>query len=507
MTLARTRSVTLAGVDGHLVDVEAHLADGLPGLSIIGLPDAVLQEARDRVRSAVTNSGQSWPSRRITIALSPAALPKHGALLDTALAVAVLAAAGVVPAEPLAGVVLLGELALDGRLRSTFGVLPAVLAAARGGVHRVVVPGPNAAEAALVPDIDVRGATRLADLIGFLRGESDELVVGRPGAAGAPAAHPDLAEVVGQETGRRAVEIAAAGGHHLFLVGPPGAGKTMLAERMPGILPPLDDAAALEVTAIHSVSGLIGAGAPLVRQPPYQSPHHTASMAALVGGGSGIAGPGVISRAHRGVLFLDEAPEFARGVLDALRQPLERGEIVIARSGGQVSFPARVQLVLAANPCPCASPSGEDDCVCTPTARRRYLGRLSGPLLDRIDLHCWLMPVSAADLLGDTRVAESTETVAERVAAARAAAALRLAGTRWQTNAEVPGAALRSRWRLPSRVTALADEALGSGWLGARGYDRVLRLAWSISDLAGRTTPTADDVAEAVGWRARGAGT
>ncbi|HVQ91969.1 MAG TPA: YifB family Mg chelatase-like AAA ATPase [Mycobacteriales bacterium] len=503
MALARTRSVTLTGVDGHLVEVEVDLADGLPGLTMVGLPDAVLHEARDRIRSAVTNSGEAWPARRITIALSPAALPKRGSLLDTALAVAVLAAAGAVPADPLAAVVLLGELALDGRLRPTAGMLPAVLAAARGGVRRVVVPEPNAPEAALVPDVDVRGAERLADLIAFLRGEADRLVVGRPGAASARTSHQDLADVAGQAAGRRAVEVAAAGGHHLFLAGPPGAGKTMLAERLPGILPPLDDAPALEVTAVHSIAGLIGAGAPLVRQPPYQAPHHTASMAALVGGGSRIAGPGAISLAHRGVLFLDEAPEFARGVLDAMRQPLERGEVVIARSGGQVRFPARFQLVLAANPCPCASPGGDVDCACTPMARRRYLSRLSGPLLDRIDLHVWLLPVTAADLLGDSLAAESSEIVAKRVVEARHAAAERLAGTAWRANAEVPGTALRSRWRLPSRVTALADEALHGGWLGARGYDRVLRIAWSLSDLGGRTSPDADDIAEAVGLRSR----
>jgi magnesium chelatase family protein len=495
--------VTLTGVDGHLVEVEVDLADGLPGLTIVGLPDAVLHEARDRIRSAVTNSGEAWPARRITIALSPASLPKHGSLLDAALAAAVLAAAGAVPADPLTTVVLLGELALDGRLRPTAGMLPAVLAAARGGVRRVVVPEPNAPEAALVPDVDVRGAARLADLVAFLRGETSRLVVGRPGPASARASHEDLADVVGQAAGRRAVEVAAAGGHHLFLAGPPGAGKTMLAERLPGILPPLDDAAALEVTAVHSIAGRIGAGAPLIRQPPYQAPHHTASMAALVGGGSRVAGPGAISLAHRGVLFLDEAPEFARGVLDAMRQPLERGEVVIARSGGQVRFPTRFQLVLAANPCPCASPGGDSECACTPMARRRYLSRLSGPLLDRIDLHVWLLPVTAADLLDDSPAAESSEIVAKRVSGARDAAAERLAGTAWRTNAEVPGTALRTRWRMPSRVTAAADEALHGGWLGARGYDRVLRIAWSLSDLAGRTSPDAGDVAEAVGLRSR----
>ena len=401
MALARALSVALLGVEGQIVDVEADLADGLPGLTMIGLPDAALHEARDRIRAAIVNSGESWPSRRITLALLPATLPKRGSLFDVALAVAVLAAAGAVPVEPLGGVVLLGELGLDGRLRPTRGVLPAVLTAARDGVRRVVVPQPNAGEAALVPDVDVRGAERLADLLAFLRGDRGRTVVGQPSAVAEDSPVEDLCDVVGQAVGRRAMEVAAAGGHHAFLGGPPGAGKTMLAERLPGLLPPLGDAEALEVTAVHSVAGTLPAGAPLLRRPPYQAPHHTASMAALVGGGSNLARPGVVSLAHQGILFLDEAPEFGVGVLDALRQPLESGKIVIARSGGVVRYPARFQLLLAANPCPCATPAGDDGCTCTPGTRRRYLGRLSGPLLDRIDLHVWMTPVTPSDLLGE----------------------------------------------------------------------------------------------------------
>ncbi len=504
MALARALSVALLGVDGQIVDVEADLADGLPGLTIIGLPDAVLQEARDRIRAAIVNSGETWPSRRITLALLPATLPKRGSLFDVALAVAVLAAAGTVPAEPLGGVVLLGELGLDGRLRPTRGVLPAVLTAARDGVRRAVVPQSNAGEAALVPDVDVRGAARLTDLLAFLRGDRGRTVVGRPCEVPDPPPTDDLSDVVGQAVGRRAMEVAAAGGHHVFLGGPPGAGKTMLAERLPGLLPPLADPAALEVTAVHSVAGTLPPDAPLLRRPPYQAPHHTASMAALVGGGSTLARPGSISLAHRGVLFLDEAPEFAVGVLDALRQPLENGQVFIARSGGVARYPARFQLVLAANPCPCASPAADGGCTCSPAARRRYLGRLSGPLLDRIDLHVWVAPVTPADLLDDQPgVVETSETVAKRVLDARAAAAQRLRSTGWQTNSEVPGTVLRSRWRLPRAATTLADDALDCGWLSARGYDRVAKVAWTLADLAGRTSPGRAEVDEAVGLRSR----
>jgi magnesium chelatase family protein len=503
MALARALSVALLGVEGQVVDVEADLADGLPGLTMIGLPDTVLHEARDRIRAAIVNSGESWPSRRITLALLPAALPKRGSLFDVALAVAVLAAAGAVPTGPLDGVVLLGELGLDGRLRPTRGILPAVLTAARDGVRRVVVPEPNAGEAALIPDMDVRGAERLADLLAFLRGDPARTVAGRPCEVPDDPPVDDLADVVGQALGRRAMEVAAAGRHHVFLGGPPGAGKTMLAERLPGLLPPLTDPEALEVAAVHSVAGTLPPGAPLLRRPPYQAPHHTASMAALVGGGSTLARPGAASLAHRGVLFLDEAPEFGVGVLDALRQPLESGEMFIARSGGVVRYPARFQLVLASNPCPCASPARDHGCTCSPAARRRYLGRLSGPLLDRIDLHVWVTPVTPGELLGDPLESETTEAVAKRVLDARAAAAERLADTSWRTNSEVPGTVLRTRWRLPRPATILADDALDCGWLSARGYDRVLRVAWTLADLAGLACPGRAEVDEAVGLRSR----
>jgi magnesium chelatase family protein len=311
----------------------------------------------------------------------------------------------------------------------------------------------------------------------------------------------DLADVVGQEVGRRAVEVAAAGGHHVALFGPPGAGKTMLAERLPSILPQLDEAAAVEVTAVHSVAGLLAPGAGLVQRPPYQAPHHTATVASLVGGGSVLAKPGAISLAHHGVLFLDESPEFSPGALDALRQPMERGEVVLARTGGVIRYPARVQLVLASNPCPCASAAGDRACICTPVARRRYLGRLSGPLLDRIDLRVTLLPVASAALHAGLDRPEPSAVVAERVATARAASAERWGHLGWTSNASAPGPALRSGWRLPRRVTVAAAQAVDHGELSARGFDRVLRVAWTLADLAGRAEPDQGDINEALELR------
>lgn len=511
MALARTHSVALVAVEGHLVEIEADIASGLPATILVGLPDTALREARDRIRAAIVNSGWPWPKTKITIGLSPANLPKRGSGFDLAIAVAVLAAdEAVVPLAAGEGMVFLAELGLDGRLRPVPGVLPAVAAALAGGIRTVVVAAENYAEAALVPGVRVVAAQSLVQVVIWLRGGPSPVVTPPPGPAlpGGPVQPPardparnkDLSEVLGQSLARMAVEICAAGGHNLSLLGSPGAGKTMLAERLPTILPDLEPAAALEVTSIHSVAGALPAGAGLITRPPFRAPHHTASKAAIVGGGSGILRPGAASLAHRGVLFLDEAPEFNRDVLDALRQPLESGEIAVARATMQATFPARFTLVLAANPCPCANAtSGGAGCGCSPAARRRYLARLSGPLLDRVDVKVQLEPVNRHDMLYDRKFAESSDVVAKRVAAARERAARRLSGTPWRLNAEIPGAELRRTFAPARSALRSLDRAMELGQVSARGADKVVRVAWSVTDLAGRPRPGAAEVDTAIG--------
>ncbi|SCG36879.1 YifB family Mg chelatase-like AAA ATPase [Micromonospora inositola] len=501
MSYAKVLGVGLVGVTGHVVEVEADLAPGLPAVVISGLPDTALHEARDRVRAAIVNSGEKWPNRRITLNLLPADLPKYGSAFDLAIATALLGGAGELPLLPLERVVVLGELGLDGTVRPVRGVLPMVAAAVKAGLGRVIVPVANAAEAAVIPGVRVRAVDTLHRLVGFIRDGTPLL---EPPAAGRtpPPGGPDLADVAGQGLGRRALEVTAAGGHHLALLGPPGAGKTMLAERLPSILPELDDDAALEVTALHSIAGVLPSDGRLLRRPPFQAPHHTATVPALVGGGAGLARPGAVSLAHRGVLFLDEAPEFSKGALEALRQPLEHGWIRLARTRGRTEYPARVQLVLAANPCPCAKPAGDTQCECSPLTRRRYLGRLSGPLLDRIDVQVTVLPVRAAELMETGGANESSATVGARVAAARAAAAERWAPLGRRLNAEIPGPLLRrSPWRLPGQDTEELRARLDSGSLSARGFDRIIRLAWTIADLDGRDRPDREDVREAIGLR------
>jgi magnesium chelatase family protein len=497
--LATVSSATLVGVEGKEVAVEVHVTRGLPSFTIVGLPDASCRESRDRVRAAVLSSGLRWPQQRVTVNLAPSSVRKGGAGFDLPIAVALLLADEQLPGTSVAGKAFLGELGLDGTLRRVPGALALVHALSAG---TVVVPPSCSAEAELVRGSDVRCAADLRQLVAILRGQRGWPARPPSPASTAATVSPDMTDVVGQPVGRLAVEVAAAGGHHLLLVGPPGAGKTMLAERLPGLLPPLGTDEALEVARIHSAAGMPLPPGALVRRPPFRAPHHSASLVSLIGGGGAQMRPGELSCAHGGVLFMDELGEFPASVLDTLRQPLEDGRVLICRARASVVFPARVLLVAAMNPCPCGREGGPGSCRCRESARARYAARVSGPLLDRFDLRVEVDRPEVGDLILDTTPTsgrpESTAEMAARVAGAR-----RIAVTRGvRCNAELPGPALDQLAPVESSARRLLEVRLRQGRLSARGLHRVRRVARTLADLDGRNGPvTVEDVYGALALR------
>ena len=496
--VSRAYSVAFHGMEAKLVEVQCAIQPGLPAFNLVGLPGKAVSEAKERVRSAMTSLGLALPAKRITVNLSPVDMPKDGSHFDLPVAMALLAAMDVIPKDLVAAQIAMGELSLDGKLMPVIGALPAAIAAAEADLS-LVCPASCGAEAAWVGAVQVIAPDSLLATINHFTGRT-VLATAEPGEIAKSATHKDLRDVRGQERAKRALEIAAAGRHHMLLVGQPGSGKSMLAARLPGIMPPMDATEALETSMIHSLAGLLDEGG-ISRSRPYRAPHHTASMAAIVGGGRG-AKPGEISLAHHGVLFLDEFPEFPRPVLETLRQPVETGDVVVARANAHVKYPCKFMLIAAANPCRCGYLSDPARaCAKVPLCGQDYLGRISGPLMDRFDIRIEVPPVTITEL-SDAPAGESSATIAARVAEARSRQTNRYVDhPNVRVNADVEGDLLQQVCKLDSEADAILTKATQRYRLSARGYHRVLRVARTIADLAGRDAISAGNIAEAIGYR------